>query len=101
MSDKKQKKCVKCFHLVTDDGLYERKAFYTINIVFYSSSNSGNIIDFPKYDNSSAPFKFKQKIKGQTGSGRAKDVEIIVPLKYRSNFRRTLEMSLIKCEIIL
>ena len=27
--DKKQKSCVKRIHLVTDDGLYDRKAFYT------------------------------------------------------------------------
>ena len=27
------------------------------------------------------------------------DVEIMVPLKYLSNFRRTLEMSLINCEV--
>ena len=38
MFDKKQKCCVKCIHLVTDDGLYNRKAFYTVKIVFYSSS---------------------------------------------------------------
>ena len=27
MFDKKQKSCVKRIHLVTDDGLYDRKAF--------------------------------------------------------------------------
>ena len=36
--NKKQKNCVKHIHLVTDDGLYNRKAFYTVKIVFYSSS---------------------------------------------------------------
>ena len=30
-----------------------------------------------------------------------KDVEIIIPLKYLSNFWRTLEMLLINCEVIL
>ena len=30
--------------------------------------------------------------------GNTKDNEIIVPLKYLSNFWRTLEMSLINCE---
>ena len=39
MFDKKQKSCVKRIHLVTDDGLYDRKAFYTVKIVFYSSSS--------------------------------------------------------------
>ena len=38
MFGKKQKSCVKRTHLVTDDGLYHRKAFYTVKIVFYSSS---------------------------------------------------------------
>ena len=38
MFDKKQKSCVKRIHLVTDDGLYDQKAFYTVKIVFYSSS---------------------------------------------------------------
>ena len=38
MFDKKQKSFVKRIHLATDDGLYDRKAFYTLKIVFYSSS---------------------------------------------------------------
>ena len=46
-------------------------------------------------------FNFKVKITGRTGSGGAKDVEIIVPLKYLSNFWRTLEMPLINCEVNL
>ena len=49
--------------------------------------------------NDSTSFKFKQKMcKGANGR---KDVKIIVPLKYLSNFWRTLEMSLINCEINL
>ena len=46
-------------------------------------------------------FKFKTKITGQTGNDGTKDVEIIVPLKYLSNFWRTLEMPLINCEVNL
>ena len=46
-------------------------------------------------------FKFKAKITGQTEDDGAKDVEIIVPLKYLSNFWRTLEMPLINCELNL
>ena len=34
MFDKKQKSCIKRIHLVTDDGLYDRKAFYKVEIVF-------------------------------------------------------------------
>ena len=34
MFDKKQKSCIKRIYLVTDDGLYDRKAFYKVEIVF-------------------------------------------------------------------
>ena len=47
-------------------------------------------------------FKSKVKITGKTpNNGSTKDVEIIVPLKYLSNFWRTLEMPLINCEVNL
>ena len=46
-------------------------------------------------------FNFKVKITGQTGNNGRKIVEIMVPLKYLSNFRRTLEMPLINCEVNL
>ena len=62
--------------------------------------DNGNIIDFLTNYNS-ASFKFKQKITGKTGNGGTKDVEIMVPLKYLSSFRRALEMSLINYEISL
>ena len=45
-------------------------------------------------------FKSKIRITGKTpAAGNTKDVEIIVPLKYLSNFWRTLEMPLINCEV--
>ena len=40
--------------------------------------------------------KFKAKITGETGNDGTKDVEIIVPPKYLSNFWRTLEMPFVK-----
>ena len=46
-------------------------------------------------------FKFNVKIRGRPGNCGTKDVEIIVPLKYLSNFWRTLEMPLINCEVNL
>ena len=46
-------------------------------------------------------FNFKTKITGRTGNDGTKDVEIIVLLKYLSNFWRTLEMPLINCEVNL
>ena len=48
----------------------------------------------------SKSFKSKIKITGRTpAGGNEKDVEIMVPLKYLSNFWRTLEMILINCEL--
>ena len=48
----------------------------------------------------SKSFKSKIKITGKTpNKGNEKDVEIMVPLKYLSNFWRTLEMPLINCEV--
>ena len=41
------------------------------------------------------------KLAGQTGDNGTKNVEIMVPLKYLSNFWRTPEMPLINCEITL
>ena len=46
-------------------------------------------------------FNFKVKFTGQTRNNGTKDVEIMVPLKYLSNFWRTLEMPLINCEVNL
>ena len=45
--------------------------------------------------------KSKQKITGQTEKDETKHVEIMVPLKHLSSFRRTPEMQLMSCEIIL
>ena len=48
----------------------------------------------------SESFKSKIKIIGKTpATSNRKDVEIMVPLKYLSNFWRTLEMPLINCEV--
>ena len=50
----------------------------------------------------SESFKSKIKITGKTpDNNNVKNVEIIVPLKYLSNFWRTLEMPLINCEFNL
>ena len=59
--------------------------------------NNNNVIAFDA-NNLTDSFKFKVKITGQTGDDGTKDVEIMVPLKYLSNFWRTLEMPLINCE---
>ena len=50
----------------------------------------------------SESFKPKIKITGKTpAAGNKKDVEIMVPLKYLSNFWKTIEMPLINCEVNL
>ena len=62
--------------------------------------NNNNVIAFDA-NNLTDSFNFKVKITGQTGDDGTKYVEIMVPLKYLSNFWRTLEMPLINCEVNL
>ena len=80
------------------------------NLIEYSdnySKTSGSLWQYYKDDPNdnlvqSESFKSKIKITGKTpANGNTKDVEIMVPLKYLSNFWRTLEMPLINCEIDL
>ena len=64
-------------------------------------NNAGNIVDF-NGANATDSFNFKTKITSQTGdNGRMDNVEIMVPLKYLSNFCRTIEMPLINYEVEL
>ena len=63
-------------------------------------NNNNAIVDFTN-DNLTHLFNFKVKITGQTGNDGTKNAEIIVPIKYLSNFWRTLEMPLINCEVNL
>ena len=57
----------------------------------------GNVLQYHKDDpndniTDSESFKFKAKITGRNlAAGNTKDIEIVVPLKYLSNFCRTLE----------
>ena len=70
-------------------------------------NDGGDIVDFDGA-NATDSFNFKIKITGQTVpnnndcniAGR-KDVEIMAPLKYLSNFWRTLKMPLIDCKVEL
>ena len=65
--------------------------------------NNGNISDVATTDSSS--FKYKSSILGSLlavgANGVLKNAEIVVPLKYLSNFFRLLEMPLINCKIHL
>ena len=58
------------------------------------------IVDFGD-DNTTNSFRFEEKITGQRGSDGTKNVEIMVPLKFLSNFWGTFEMPLINSEINL
>ena len=80
------------------------------NLIEYSNNYSKTSSSLWQYyiyepnDNlaDSESFKSKVKITGSTpAGGNIKDVEIIVPLKYLSNFWRTLKMPLINCEVSL
>ena len=80
------------------------------NLIEYSdnySKTSGSLYQYYKDDPNdniadSESFKYKEKITGKTPDNRnTKNVEIIVPLKYLSNFWRTLDMPLINCEVNL
>ena len=63
-------------------------------------NNDDEIVVFA-VNNVTDSFNFKAKITGQTEDDGTKDVEIIVPLKYLSNFWRTLEMPLLIVKLIL
>ena len=64
-------------------------------------NNNGNIVDF-NGANATDSYHSKVKMTGQTDNdGEIDNVEIMVPLKYLSNFWRTLEMPLINCEVNL
>ena len=64
--------------------------------------NNGNRVEVTTADSSS--FKYKSrffKTPAATDNGVFKTVKMAVPLKYLSNFWRSLEMSLINCKILL
>ena len=80
------------------------------NLIEYSDNylkTSGSLQQYYKFDPNdnladSESLKSKVKIKGKTpADGNTKDGEMIVPLKYLSNFWRTLEMLLINCDVNL
>ena len=112
-----------CISQINNTQVDHAKDIYIVmpmyNLVEYSdnySKTSGSLWqyckDIPAADNNNAifnffdnnltdSFNFKAKITGQTEDNGTKNVEIIVSLKYLSNFCRTLEMPLINSEINL
>ena len=109
-----------------DNAEYTDIVMPTYNLIEYSDNSSktsgslwqhhkdipavNNAVDIVNFHGANATdsFNFKTKIMGQTAAnnnngdiaGRV-DVEIIVPLKYLSNFWRTIEIPLINCEVEL
>ena len=85
------------------------------NLIEYSdnySDTSGSLWDFKRdeivnnadvtNDNNAPSFKYKASLIGNTETnGTKKGVKIAVPLKYLSNFWRSLEMPLINCKVEL
>ena len=63
--------------------------------------DNNNLIEGFTEGNRTDSFNFKVKFTDQTGNDGTKDVKIMVPLKYLRNFWRTLEMTLINCEVNL
>ena len=63
-------------------------------------NNNNAIVSFTN-NNFTDSFNFKVKTTGQTGDDGTNNVEIMVPIKYLSNFLRILEMPLINCEVNL
>ena len=63
-------------------------------------NNYYEIVNFA-VNNLTDSFTLKKKMTVQTGDDGIEDIEIKVPLKYLSNFWRTLEMILSNCEINL
>ena len=64
-------------------------------------NDDDEITDFTEANATTDSFNFKVKLTGQTENNGTKNVEIMVPSKYLSNFWRTLEIPLINCEITL
>ena len=62
--------------------------------------DDGATADFT-VNNVTNSFDLKLKLTGQTGNNGTKNVEKMVPLKYLTNFLKTLKMSLINCKITL
>ena len=62
--------------------------------------NNDEIVNFV-VNNLTDSFNLKVKMTDQTGDDETKDIEVMVPLKYLSDFWRTLEMPLINWEINL
>ena len=105
---------IKCINRIRNTGIDNAKYIDIVmpiyNLIEYRenySKTSGSLWQYYKDDPNnnlanSESFRHKLKITGKTpGNENTKNVEIMVPLKYLSNFWRTLEVPLINCKVTL
>ena len=85
------------YNLIEYSGNYLNKS--GILWQFYSDvlalDHNCTITNFIEANATTESFNLKEKLTGKTGDIGTKNVEIMVPLKYLSNFWRTFEMPLI------
>ena len=116
--------CSTCKTVINDVFLDEANYIYIAmlmyNLIEYSdnySDTSGSLWQFKRDEvpadnadltiNNSQSFKYKAALLGKTAdavnntNSSVKDAKIVVPLKYLSNFWRSLEMPLINCKVYL
>ena len=103
-----------------DNANFINMAMPMYNLVEYSdnySDTSGSLWQFKRYEiegdvdltldanhipHNSSSFKYKSSFVGNTeNNGRKNGVKIAIPLKYLSNFWRSLEIPLINCKVEL
>ena len=75
-----------------------------IHLVVYGGFKRDEIVNNANVsnDDNGSSFKYKGSVIGNTeDNGRKNGVKIAVPLKYLSNFWRSLEMPLINCKVEL
>ena len=80
-----------------------RKTTGSLFIYYRDEPNSGAAGNINYSIKNSESFDYKTSITGKLEGNNVEknDIEIVVPLKYLSNFWRTLDMPLINCEIFL
>ena len=81
----------------------EYNKYYSGSLCHYYSKepNSGAVGNISYSIKDSKSFNCKISIKGELEGKNTEKVKIFVPVKYLSNFWRTLDMSLINCELFL
>ena len=75
----------------------------TESLLFYSKDEATVFNVYIANDNNFKPFKYKAKLLGNTeadnANGILKNAIIAIPLKYLSNFRISVKMTLINCKV--